>query len=132
MQLLRQYKLHRLGIPIDSKYLNIFKFVDSKFLNLQKFEMEGYPSVGFYMDSKNSAIIQFNTVNKYVGIKYIGFWEVLESRYGLQEEDIRDFIKNISEYVYKIKGDNVYYYQMYEIESIESSYVEQKSAHETR
>ncbi len=105
MNLIRQYKLWKLGVPVDSKILEVFEFVESKISNLQTFEIAEYPEFVFFMNSEKQEILEFEIKKRHVRVRYSDFWGVLQIKYKIAYYDIQKFIHAIVEDMYKL---NIY------------------------
>ncbi len=94
MNLTRQYKLWKLGVPMGLGFLEILEFVDSKISNLQKFRMGDYPEYEFYMNADNECVLDYHMVGRYLYVRHQDFWEVLQNKYKIEYSDIRIFLHN--------------------------------------
>ncbi len=88
MQLVRQHKLHMIGIKVDSKILEIFDFVNSKILNLEKIVIMDM----WYFMNDTSIMFSYNTSNRTVGVNDVLIWDVLETEYGVEYHEIQNFL----------------------------------------
>ncbi len=122
MILLRQYKLWKLNIPVDSKFIEIFEFVNSTISNLQTFEMSEYADWLFFMNSENLNILQFETKKRILYVRYSNFWEVLETKYNLEYSDIQPFIQSLVEEAYKIKVETTAWVTLTALTVVEEAY----------
>ncbi len=122
MNLTRKYKLHKLGIPMESKILEIFEFVESRISNLYPFKMVEFPDFVFYMDSSNLNILQYCTLNRCLSIRYNGLWDYMEREYSLKYDDIQSFLQNQIEEYYKPKFKSTVITYMIHIEAVEHAY----------
>ncbi len=102
MNLSRKYKLRNI-IPLDNSILEIFEFVDSVILNLKIFKMDGFDDWLFFMGSKNSTILKYDTKTNWLYVTHTGFWEVLETRHLLCFFEIQGLIRSLVEDIHKIK-----------------------------
>ncbi len=122
MNVSRNYKLWKLGVPVDSKYLKIFKFVDSKILNLQIFNYYKYPDCVLYMNNEGLSILWFSVPTKCLYVRDSKFWRVLESNYSLSYDDIELLIRNIVEGVYKLEIHKIQKKNERHLDEAEKSY----------
>ncbi len=122
MALLRQYKLQKLGIPIDSKYEKIIKFVDSTLSNLQIFEMEKYSGYLFFMSSYKENVLQYNKRTKSMYVKYVDFWRVLENNYEIQNYEIQNFLQRVIEDICKLEITYAIPFSEYRTKNVEEAY----------
>ena len=102
MNIIRKYKLYRLGIIVDNDCLNIIKFIEDNILNLEKFLDPDYPSFIFYMKD-GKCYLEYDTKNQYLYIRYEGIWDVFYKQFKLGDTEIQQIMKDIVEDHYKLK-----------------------------
>ena len=107
MNIIRKYKLYRLGIPIDNDCLKIIKFIESNVLNLTEFKDPVYPDFVFYMKGDIN-MLQYNIKYKEVHVRYEGLCSVFSKQFNLEDTEIQQIIKDIVEEHYKLKVETVY------------------------
>ncbi len=95
--LLRKYKLHILGIPVDNKSLKIFEFLNSKLSNLQPFETSIFPDYVFYMNNEIDRIMQLNKKSGILEIKFSDF-EMIVNEFNIEEKCLGEIIWAITIY----------------------------------
>ena len=106
MNIIRKYKLHRLGIIVDNDCLNIIKFIEDNVLNLIQFNYPDYPEYIFYMkDDKN--YLQYNIRNQELYVRYKWIWDVFYKQFKLGDTEIQQIMKDIVEDHYKLKVETV-------------------------
>ena len=104
MNIIRKYKLHRLGIPVDKDCLRIIKFIEDNILNLEKVEMKDkYPDSIFYFNDKYECILELEKLELYV--IYEGIWDVFHKQFNLGDVEIQQIMKYLVEkdYNYNVK-----------------------------
>ncbi len=103
MEIVRKYKLYKLGISQDANLVEFFEFVEFKISNLQKFKISKTPKRDYYMNSSGECIIEDNKINDYVGLKYKDLYSVLGDKFDKIPEETRDeLIKFVIEKKYQI------------------------------
>ncbi len=127
MNLTRQYKLWKLDIPIDSKYIEIFKYLESKLFNLQIYEMADKPEWIFFMNSENVNVLQFNKQDLSLYTNYDNVWSDLEKKYSVKMDetvfhDMRSLLGNMVSGEYDLKINETARGMIVRLPAIEKSY----------
>ncbi len=106
MNLVRQYKFHRLGIKVPEEAKSFCKIIDSNFLNLRVYTTEKPQSRIYYLNKKKEGIFIFeeSDVNHFL-VNYEGLWRKLENGYKMDKEEIRAVIKQMADYFFGIDMD---------------------------
>ena len=102
MNIVRKYKLRNLGAEIDNESIGMIKFIDENILNLEKFLDPEYPDYTFYM-KEGKCILEYNTKNQYLYIRYEGIWDVFYKQFNLKYSEIQQIMKYRVEEHYKLK-----------------------------
>ncbi len=101
--IIRQYKLYKLGIPTDIAMSEFFEFFETKIFTLHKFEPTQFPKWVFFLDSEGSNVLQFGKEKKLLYMRnsktrdvfnhHLCSWEFIQKmlnyNYGLYIEEIR-------------------------------------------
>ena len=102
MNIIRKYKLHRLGIIVDDLCLRVIKFIESNVLNLTEVNDPHYPNHIFYMKD-DKCYLQYNIKNQYLYVRYDGIWDVFYNQFNLEDSEIEQIMKDVFEEHYKLK-----------------------------
>ncbi len=97
MNILRQYKLHNLGIKTLIDFPRLMDYVYSKISNLSKLELESYPTSVFFMDSNNKYIFSFDKSNSCLYLRYRNFCEKIRNDFNLSDDDAMSFVQMVIE-----------------------------------
>ncbi len=117
----RQHKLHSFKIPIDSKYIELFKFVESKFSELQEFNSLSLRNWVFFMDLKGICVLQYFKGKKALHINHDVFLEVFKNA-DVNEQDMNLFLQKTftDKYGFEISSVGKYWQDM--LSNIEKEY----------
>ncbi len=108
--LIRKYKISKiLNQPVTGLEGEIILFIQFWLKDLIPFKMEHISDSIFYMNSAGLYVIEQNPKNKYLYVRWIGFWNVLESKYLMKYEDIQLLLKFMIEESFKQKLVDIEY-----------------------
>ena len=105
MNLVRQYKLYRLGIGNNPLSEDLILFLDSKFKGLIRFQSVKFIKITFYFDKDEKSILEYSNSNMHVRSE---IWTYLKNKHLLKEEDIKTLCKYWIEKEYSIRINNIY------------------------
>ena len=104
MNIVRSYKLQKLGIAIPEKDKQVIEFLDQKFNNLFKVHLKDYPNSMFYFNESDELIFE---ISKYkMNVLYVrskNLWTILKSEYSLTYDEIKNIITFLIEKKYYLK-----------------------------
>ncbi len=104
MNLLRKYKISKItNTPLSDNDKTVLDFIQDILKDLTPFVHKEYPESIFLMNSKNKWILLHSPRFKYLGIRHDGFWQVLDEKYKLSNNDIESILKYLLEDVFKEK-----------------------------
>ncbi len=122
MNLIRKYKISKLiNQPVTGIEGEILLFINSWLNNLIPFKMENSTSI-YYMNSEGLYVLEHNPKNKYLYVRWNGFWSVLESKYLIEYDDVQLLLKFMIEERLKQKVDNPWYLIDKEISYVEEAF----------
>ncbi len=121
MNVIREYKLYKLGIPIRKEWLGIFQFFEQQLEKLEISEPPHDSSWVFYINKHTEAhlieykrIVEYNTKEKHIGISH-KFLQKMFHRFILDDDTSKKLIvhimtKNYGIEVEKISVSNLSYF----------------------
>lgn len=86
--------------PDKTKEERFYKLIQGLILKEDKKE---FPGNIFYFKG-DKFWLEYNEKNRYVWVRYDGFWDVFEEDYGLGYQEIKDFLKGMLESHFKWEG----------------------------
>ena len=103
MNLIRKLKISEI-VPVDftEEELEIIKLFDDNLKDLTIFIQDGYPLRINYMKN-GSWIMQQDIENVILLVRYQGFWEVLDYKFGMRYIDIQILMKSMIERTFNQK-----------------------------
>ncbi len=133
--ILRQYKLHKLGIPIDSKFRPLISFVAEKFDGLYEFDKtyqeRKYSQInktsydeliihGFFVNAQHECVVAYDYDQKYFYVKKEEFWDKLQNFYLHNYPAGQIVLQKILTYILNLPCEgtytNIYEYEMNSME----------------
>ena len=126
MNLIRQYKLYRLGIPLSEKNKEIIEFIVNNFHDLKEvkaIESVDYSSSTYWFNKNNEYIFEVS-INKALYVRYDGLLKVLKKTYLIENIIIEEFLKYLIKTIYKTicSEDKMYYGLNIDYKIIEDSF----------
>ena len=123
MNILRKYKLYKLGFKIEPKILKIINFLEDSLFNLKKIEIKNiYPDTIFYF-KENKFTMKYETKNKILSVINDIILLGLKKKYRLSDEEIREIVRYMVEEHYKMKiHEHIEIVIIFEIDEVEKYY----------
>ncbi len=102
MNIIRKYKISKLiNKPLTGVDNEIIELIQSWLKDLIPFQMDEYPDSIFYMKKDGRYVLELNTKNKYLYVRWNDFWCVLSNKFSLNYQDIQNIIKFLIEETFK-------------------------------
>ncbi len=113
MNIVRKYKLHRLGIKQESNYANLFEFLDSKFekfVMIKDIDISSY--IYFLIDGVS--MLEYHEMNNHLFANWKFLWKDLEI-FGFGYNNLVLIFKEIMSKTYGLEIEDISSYQTYDI-----------------
>ncbi len=108
MNLLRKYKLYKLGIPIEEELLKRFESLELELSGLVEFIIPEFKSWVFYMNPEGCNVLQICLDGNFINVVNDGAWNFLNINYDANS-GIGDLYKNMIENFCGVKTGLVFY-----------------------
>ena len=92
-----------------NQHLKIKSFIDEWLVDLVLYKDVKYPDSMFYMKKTGKCILEYNTKNDNLYVKYYGFWSVLQKEYSMEYSDIQLVVKTMVEEAFKLKVETTHF-----------------------
>ncbi len=126
MNLIRSIKISKLGVAIPEKDKEIIEFVKSMLSDLILFKYIDTTESMFYMNSEGKWILEQDNKNDMLWVRHEGFWNILEYKFSMSNENIRTLLKYMIEQVFKEKLSRPTFYQYRNMTRIEEAFKQNK------
>ena len=125
MNIVRAYKLLKLGIAISDNDKEMIDYLDHKFKDLKPVELEECPNSIFYFNSDNQCIFEITKNNElYVKKEYDEIYDTLQKNYLLDYDKTIEIINFFIKKEYNLKIDETLDRPLYWMQLIEKKYKE--------
>ena len=133
MNLVRKIKISKItNIPLSGNEKEIVDFIKLQLSNLTTFKIITQPFSTYYMNSNGNVMIYYDSENDRMGIRWLNFWEKLETYYNLEYKHVYDIIKFIIEETFKIRVTKIGLEFNFSITQLEKIFRENKFNHTFR